>query len=563
MIKLLKGVLTAGALLIATVPTSSFAQIWVVPVPGGEMRFDDWGYAGPNGRGALDFSAINGFGGPAEGNNLDPSGGLGQMQTVITLDPDWLTPDPPHTVVGDLTDFPVFSNANMDGGVNFYKWGYTTIAGSTFNDMRIDYDGDYLVKRSDMNFVLYDIFNYKDMTGVNADQTFNTNINFHPYALSDAIGWCGSVLASHPLAPEVMAGQVMFDVGFDTFLPWSPTVGELQIIPNFVMRSYGTLEVDIKAANGGTGDFLFKAGAVVNNTDPSLGRDSTHPMGFANLDYYNRVSFMGGGVVPAGAWIYPGSTGPTDVKVHPVQGAPGTGNDQVRVDGAVWHINIFAGYPFMMRADGKRNVTYFDVNRYGPDPMSNAAPVSNDVKVNVVTGLTAVWQPAVSDSNGDPLSCRLGTLPANGTVTVASNCSSGTYQSKPGFVGIDSFTYIANDGRLDSLPGIVTVAVAEPPPSNPCLASYPVSQFNQTGKNGTLTVTFTGNLISHTNKTAKVCPGTALSYKATSTMGAVVCKVKNNHTRGTGSLRINDHLKCTDKPTGKDKIHFKVKSGVS
>jgi hypothetical protein len=60
----------------------------------------------------------------------------------------------------------------------------------------------------------------------------------------------------------------------------------------------------------------------------------------------------------------------------------------------------------------------------------------------------------------------------------------------------------------------------------------------------------------------KLCPGTTLKYQTSSTQGPVVRKVKNNTTRNSGSLKINDHLKCTDKPAGKDKVGFKVKSGV-
>jgi uncharacterized Zn-binding protein involved in type VI secretion len=77
-----------------------------------------------------------------------------------------------------------------------------------------------------------------------------------------------------------------------------------------------------------------------------------------------------------------------------------------------------------------------------------------------------------------------------------------------------------------------------------------------------LSITFTGNITTHTNKVVKVCPGTTLKYQTSSTKGPVVCQVKNNTTRGSGSLKINDHIKCTDKPAGKDKVHFKVKSGV-
>ena len=91
---------------------------------------------------------------------------------------------------------------------------------------------------------------------------------------------------------------------------------------------------------------------------------------------------------------------------------------------------------------------------------------------------------------------------------------------------------------------------------------YPVSQFSQTGKQGTLSLSFSGNIVSHTNKTVNICPGTALSFQAQSSVGSVVCKIKNNVTTGSGTLKIRDHLKCTDKPAGKDKVGFKVKSGV-
>jgi alpha-tubulin suppressor-like RCC1 family protein len=189
-----------------------------------------------------------------------------------------------------------------------------------------------------------------------------------------------------------------------------------------------------------------------------------------------------------------------------------------------------------------------------------SAPITSNVNVTAVSGTTVGWTPVVSDPNGDSVICRLGTPPANGIATVASDCASGTYQSNDGFIGTDSFTYIANDGKFDSSPG--TVAVTEPPPTDPCLVLYPVTQFTQTGKQGTLSITFTGNITSHTHKEVKVCPGTTLDYQSTSTQGPVICKIRNSTTRGSGTLRVNDHLKCTDKPVGKDKLSFKVKSGA-
>lgn len=54
--KLLKAIVTVGTLLAMSVPTLSVAQIWLSN--GGAISFDDWGYVGPNGRGAMDFAPM-------------------------------------------------------------------------------------------------------------------------------------------------------------------------------------------------------------------------------------------------------------------------------------------------------------------------------------------------------------------------------------------------------------------------------------------------------------------------------------------------------------------------
>ena len=422
-------------------------DVWETPVTGGVVRFYDWGYTGPgkNGcakgapgctdwRDAMTFNAIDGFGGPAEGNPGDPTGGIGQIQHVATLAQDWLTPDPPHDILADFLNDISFSHANMDGNVNFYKWGYTTpgfdrrsgdyrdayadyIAkdysasskpGCTFDPMLIDYDGDYFVPKPGMNFAFYDLFNYRDMTGVNPDQTFDTRINFQPFPISDGIGWCGSVLASHPAALDIMAGQITFDFAFEAYLPTTPLgenglpdpgEGSVQIVPGFKMGSYGTLEVAVKASQGGAGDLHFIAGAVGNNTNPALGRDSSHPLGYLGPNYYNRVTFTGGDVVPRGVWVYQAGYGTHAVQVHPIQDPPGTTPGEIRVDpvlgNAIWHENSFKGYPFILRADGVRMVDYFDASRYGADTDLDAVPDSQDNCINAANG------PAKRDAGGN------------------------------------------------------------------------------------------------------------------------------------------------------------------
>jgi hypothetical protein len=201
-----------------------------------------------------------------------------------------------------------------------------------------------------------------------------------------------------------------------------------------------------------------------------------------------------------------------------------------------------------------------------PSPTPTPVPALSvgDVSITTLQDTTALWTPVVIDLTMTPMapSCRIVDPAANGAATVDEFCRSGTYMPAPGFIGNDTFTYQATKNGFASNMGIVAVAVTEGPVDQVCVQNNPLSQFSQTGKQGTLTISFTGNITAHTNKEVKVCPGTALSYTTTSTQGPVICKIKNNTTRGSGTLRIKDHLKCTDKPAGQDKVHFKVKSGV-
>jgi len=344
------------------------------------ITFDDWGYQHVDPitgavRGAKDYAPINGF----------DAGNIGQKQHVVTLKPDYLTPDSPSDIKGDLTNTPTYTNANMDGGVNFFKWGYTSPGydrqsdysaykagdysasssiGSQFNNMQIDHNGDYLVPKSDMHFGYYDSFAYRDTTGVNPDQDVATKLQFQPYAVSDAIGWCGSVMASHPNAVEPMAGQLQFDFAFDVYFASNGAYSSTQIAPGFEMRSYGTLDVNVW---NGTELQSFSSNAVINNTNPLTGD--------VDPAYANLVSFHGAGVLPDGVWVSADSFNPDgsrklnpdgtwDVTVVP-EGTPG----------AIWHANAFAGYAWILRADGIRMLDWFDP-AYGPDPQAVPEPGS-------------------------------------------------------------------------------------------------------------------------------------------------------------------------------------------
>lgn len=68
-----------------------------------------------------------------------------------------------------------------------------------------------------------------------------------------------------------------------------------------------------------------------------------------------------------------------------------------------------------------------------------------------------------ADPDGDGLTARLVTDPAHGSVTLAAD-GSFRYQPDAGFVGVDSFTYVADDGGTTSATATVTITVQAGPP---------------------------------------------------------------------------------------------------
>ncbi|HEY4098917.1 MAG TPA: cadherin-like domain-containing protein [Baekduia sp.] len=63
-----------------------------------------------------------------------------------------------------------------------------------------------------------------------------------------------------------------------------------------------------------------------------------------------------------------------------------------------------------------------------------------------------------TDADGDPLTGTVATQPAHGTLTETGGML--TYTPDPGYHGTDTFTYIANDGTIDSAPATVSLVVA-------------------------------------------------------------------------------------------------------
>lgn len=403
------------AIVLGSASFTTQATEWVTTFDGsdtlgatGTITFDDWGFSDTlNGRDASDFDPIDGF------------GDVGQIQHVVTTDPDFITPDAPSTVDQEWADvnqpLTTYTNANMDAGVNFYQWGYTTIGGSTFNNMQIDTDGDYFVAQEDMTFQLYDSFDYQQVgtdvqpgdEGYVADGVYPTKIAFQPYVLSDAKGWCGSVMASNPGALEGMAGQISFDFAFDVYFQIAPglySYSSTEIVRDFEMRSYGTITVDVTTQGGDVQS--YSASAVVNNTDPG-GNNTVVDGAPVDIDYYNNVSFMGAGVLTTtdycGQLTAGWSAGLTsDTSTYKYSGIIDGVADAAACTaaGGEWQSHAYPGYSYILRADGIRVIEAMDYSEY-PD-LSNVPHVVDGVAYNLdengdlvaIADLSAVPVPA-------------------------------------------------------------------------------------------------------------------------------------------------------------------------
>lgn len=94
------------------------------------------------------------------------------------------------------------------------------------------------------------------------------------------------------------------------------------------------------------------------------------------------------------------------------------------------------------------------------DPTLNMAPVANDQSVTTTRNSAVNIVLSGSDGDGDPLTFQIMTDPTNGALTGAP--PSVTFTPNKGYVGSDSFTFVANDGIEDSNVATVSIDVVKP-----------------------------------------------------------------------------------------------------
>lgn len=124
---------------------------------------------------------------------------------------------------------------------------------------------------------------------------------------------------------------------------------------------------------------------------------------------------------------------------------------------------------FYMGVTDNLNATIAEIDALpGTGPVSptptNDAPDAIDDTATVVSGQTVKGNVLSNDkdADGDALTAKLKSGPANGTVTLNAD-GSYAYKAADGFVGSDSFTYTASDGKASD---VATVRVSVKAPAN-------------------------------------------------------------------------------------------------
>ena len=96
---------------------------------------------------------------------------------------------------------------------------------------------------------------------------------------------------------------------------------------------------------------------------------------------------------------------------------------------------------------------------------TNSAPVATDTGFSVLPGDTYGGTLPASDADGDSLNYASVTGPGNGTLTITDPATGAFSYTLNGAASGDTFTFLANDGELDS--NIATVTITGTIPAAP------------------------------------------------------------------------------------------------
>ena len=110
---------------------------------------------------------------------------------------------------------------------------------------------------------------------------------------------------------------------------------------------------------------------------------------------------------------------------------------------------------------------------------SNSPPVANNQALNINKNTQQTITLTATDPNNDPLTYTVVQQPTHGTLTgTAPNLN---YQPATNYLGLDSFTFKANDGTVDSNTATVSITVQD---TTSCTTNLPISGVTASGNDG-------------------------------------------------------------------------------
>jgi Bacterial Ig domain/F5/8 type C domain/Calcineurin-like phosphoesterase len=111
---------------------------------------------------------------------------------------------------------------------------------------------------------------------------------------------------------------------------------------------------------------------------------------------------------------------------------------------------------------------------------ANSPPVANNQAVTTNKNTAKPITLTATDPDNDPLTYSIVTQPAHGTITGGTGASR-TYTPNTNYVGPDSFTFKANDGKVDSNTATVSITVQD---TTTCTTNLPITSVTASGNDG-------------------------------------------------------------------------------
>jgi PKD repeat protein len=153
--------------------------------------------------------------------------------------------------------------------------------------------------------------------------------------------------------------------------------------------------------------------------------------------------------------------------------------------------------------------------------MTPCPPIASDVAATTPQAVPVGVTMAATDPNGDPLTYRIVTGPAHGSLSAVVG-GGVTYTPDPSYAGTDSFTYVANDGRPQGVgdSNVATATITITPVATTTTSSTSTTSTSTTSTSTTVapsTTTSTSTTSTSTSTTSTTAPTTTTSTAAPTT----------------------------------------------